>query len=329
MIVADGPYAGQPFDLALTPYLREPLDFWSDQCPDNAAAFRKSKQIGASTLAIAAVGYTAAIEPCDVMLIEPTDESLREFASLKLDPTIEASPALKKKIHSQVSRSSKGSTGRIKRFNGGTLLMAIASSTAALRGKTRKKVIRDEASNMTTISAGQGSPHDMIAGAYTTFLASADWKNLAISTPTIKGSCRIDAEFEAGDQRFWHVVCPGCSEKFFFRFDRKEFIFNEAYPFNAHYVAPCCGTSDRGRAAHAAGAQCRGRRRRLDRDRAGAGKARSYHFDALSSPFVPWDEIAKGFVESKDDPTKLKAFYNLVLGLPSRSRATRPIMCAA
>jgi phage terminase large subunit GpA-like protein len=324
MIVADGPFAGQPFDLALTPYLREPLDFWSDQCPDNAASFRKSKQIGASTLAIAALGYTAAVEPCDTMLVEPTDEALRDFASLKLEPTIEASPALKKKIRAQLSRSSKGSTGRIKRFAGGSLLMAIASSTATLRGKTRKKVIRDEASEYEADLAGQGSPHDMIAGAYTTFLASADWKNLAISTPVIKGACRIDAEFEAGDQRYWHVACPGCREKLFFKFDRKEFVFNEAYPFNAHYVAPCCGSVIES-------AQRTSLVRNAEADGGGwiatapgPGKARSYHFDALSSPFVPWDEIAKGFVEAKDDPTKLKSFYNLVLGLPFEIKGDAP-----
>jgi phage terminase large subunit GpA-like protein len=324
MIVADGPFAGQPFDLALTPYLREPLDFFSDQVPDNAAAFRKSKQIGASTLAIAAIGYTAAIEPCDVMLIEPTDESLKEFASLKLEPTIEASPALRKAVRAQVSRSGKGSTSRIKRFAGGSLLMAIASSTAALRGKTRKKVIRDEAAEYDDDLDGQGSPHDMIAGSYTTFLASADWKNLAISTPKIKGACRIDAEFNAGDQRFWHIACPGCGEKFFFKFDRKEFIFNEVYPFEAHYVAPCCGVvidaaqrTPLVRNAESAGGG-------WIATAPAPGKSRSYHFDALSSPFVPWDEIAKGYVESKDDPSKLKAFFNLVLGLAFEVKGDAP-----
>jgi hypothetical protein len=64
------------------------------------------------------------------------------------------------------------------------MLMGIASSTSDLRGKTRKKVIRDEASEYADDLGGQGSPHDMIAGAYETFLASADWKNLSISTPT-------------------------------------------------------------------------------------------------------------------------------------------------
>ena len=47
-----------------------------------------------------------------------------------------------------------------------------------------------------------------------------------------------------------------------------------------------------------------------------AGRFPTYHFDALSSPFVPWDDIAKRFVASGDDPAKLKAFWNLFLGLP-------------
>jgi hypothetical protein len=34
LIVADGPYKGEPLNLALTPYWREPLDFFADACPD-------------------------------------------------------------------------------------------------------------------------------------------------------------------------------------------------------------------------------------------------------------------------------------------------------
>jgi phage terminase large subunit GpA-like protein len=46
------------------------------------------------------------------------------------------------------------------------------------------------------------------------------------------------------------------------------------------------------------------------------GRKPGYHFDALSSPFVPWDKVAERYVDAAGDPQKLKAFYTLTLGLP-------------
>lgn len=38
--------------------------------------------------------------------------------------------------------------------------------------------------------------------------------SVSASTPTIKGSCRIEAEFDQSDQRFWFVRCPHCRHEF-------------------------------------------------------------------------------------------------------------------
>jgi phage terminase large subunit GpA-like protein len=50
----------------------------------------------------------------------------------------------------------------------------------------------------------------------------------------------------------------------------------------------------------------------------------SYHLDALSSPFVPWDEVAKAFIAAGDSPTGLKTFFNLWLGRPFEVRGDAP-----
>lgn len=319
LVVPDGPYAGERFDPKLTPYLIEPLNFIADEDPANKAVIRKSTQTGFTLLAIAAVGFTVDVQPCDMMLIEPTDSALTDFNGEKLQRAIDASPTLKTKVRPQASRSGKGSTTYSKRYAGGSLILAIATSTADLRGKTRKKVIKDEASEYPADLDGQGSPHKMIEARYESFLATGDWKELNISTPVIKGACYIDAEFEAGDQRFWHVPCPGCSEEFVFRFDRKHFIFNDEFPYNAHYVAPCCGTVIE---AHDKNALVR--KGRWIATAEGGGKHRSYHFDALSSPFVPWDTVAKRFLEARDKPAELKTFDNLTLGVAHEVRGDAP-----
>lgn len=321
-VLPDGPQAGLKIDLSRTPYLREPLDFFSDECLDNKEVIRKSKQTGFTTLAIMCVGFTAAQEPCDLFLIEPTDSSLSEFLSLKLQPAIEGSPQLAQKVDEQVSRSGKKSTTFIKRYRGGNALFGIATSTADLRGKTRRKVIRDEASEYPDDLGGQGSPHDMIAGSYETFLKAGTWKDLAISTPVIKGACQIDDEFEAGDKRYWFVKCPGCGGPLSFEIENLK--YNETYPFNAHHVSPCCGAvvEEHQREALMQSAEADGYG--WIATAPGPGRHRSRHFDTLSSPFVPWDVVAKREIESRDNTTKRKTFDNLTLGIAHEIKGDAP-----
>lgn len=320
LILPDGPHKGELFNPAITPYLIEPLDAWADDAAVNRIVVRKSKQTGFTTLALAAIGYTACVEPADTFLIEPSDSFLKDFNSEKLQRAIDASPALAARIRPQISHSARGSTTKRKRFPGGSLLMALATSTADLRGKTRRKIIKDESSEYPADLEGQGSPHDMIAGSYESFLASGDWKQFDISTPVIKGACYIDAEFEKGDQRYWTMNCPGCAAPFRFEFKPgKTFRFEKEFPFKAHYVTECCGIVI---AAHEKNALVR--TGRWVATAPGPGKHRSYHFDALASPFVPWDEIARRYIEAKDNPAKLKTFDNLTLGLAHEARGDAP-----
>ena len=313
MILPDGPNAGEHMDLTRTPYVVEPMNFWADDTPGNKGVWRKSKQVGASTTAIACMGFTVDQEPCDVSLIEPTDTSLAEFLSLKWQRAVDASPKLKASVWNQKSRANTGSTTYVKRFAGGSILCGIATSTADLRGKTRKKVIRDEAAEYPDDLEGQGSPHDMITGSYEAFRAGGDWKDLWISTPTLKGDA-IDAEFEAGDRRYWHVVCPGCGEKFVFTDDLRYFKFNTTFPYNAHYVAPCCGTVIEGHQKNAMVQDAVAQGGGWVATMPGPGRHISWHFDAMSSPFVPWDLVAERLCAINGDAAKQKTYDNLTMG---------------
>lgn len=308
LAVPDGPRAGERFDLAMTPYLAEVLDFFSSECPDNKCAIRKSAQTGFTLLAIAAIGHSIDCEPCRIMVVQPTDSALSEFNREKLQPAINQTAVLRRKVVPQTSRSAQGSTVYTKRYPGGSLTLAIATSTADLRGKTIKKVIKDEASEYPADLDGQGSPHGMIEARYTSFLASGEWKELSISTPTIKGDCWIDEAFHGGDQRYWHVPCPGCGGEFYFC-DGSQFQYERQYPFKAHYVAPCCGT-----VIDAAQRNSLVRKGRWVATEPGPGRYRSYHFDAFSSPFVPWDKIAQEAIAAEADAAKQKTFHNLTLG---------------
>ena len=318
LVVPDGPKAGEPWSLELTPYIREPLDMLGPESPVNEIAVRKSAQTGFTTLLIAAVGHTIDRDPCRMMVIQPTDAALSDFNRDKLQPAIDSSKALAAKVAAQTSRSATGSTTYSKRYPGGSLTLAIATSAADLRSKTIKKLLRDEIDQYPDDLDGQGDPLEISDGRLMSFLAQGDWKKADISTPTIKGGSKIDRRFEQGDQRFWRFPCPHCGEEFGFEWG-SNFLFSREFPHKAHYSAPCCGSIIE---AHEKNSLVR--RGRWVATIEEPGRFPSYHFDALSSPFVPWDEVAKAFVAAGDDESKIKTFWNLWLGLAYEIRGDAP-----
>jgi phage terminase large subunit GpA-like protein len=316
LVVPDGPRAGEKWSAALTPYILEPLDFFGPDSGVNEIAVMKSAQTGFTTLAIAAVGHSIDRDPCRIMVVLPTDSALVDFNSEKLQVAIDNSPTLRAKVVPQGGIG--GSKTYTKKYPGGALTLAIASSPTDLRSKTIKKLIRDEIDEYSDDLDGQGDPLELSDGRLFSFLASGDWKKLDISTPTVLGSSKIAERYAAGDQRRWHVPCPGCGDEFVFEWGPL-FRFKRTFPPRAYYVAPCCGTTIE--AHQKVGLVRKGR---WIATAPGPGKFPSYHFDTLSSPFVPWDNIAEKHVAAGEDENKLKAFWNIWLGLPYEVRGDAP-----
>jgi len=324
LIVPDGEYAGSKFDLALTPHLVEILDHLGPDSPVNEIDSMKSAQSGFTLVLLAAIAYSIDRDPCDMLVVQPTDSTLADFNSQKLGRMIEKSPALAAKVAPQTARSGKASTTYEKKYGSNSLYLAISNSSADLSSKTIKKAFLDEIDRYPDDVDGQGSPLALVAARQTMFLMSGTWKRLCISTPTIKGESAIEARYEAGDKRRWFVRCPHCSPagvvldpgaprqkwEFVFEFG-PNFRYERTHPHQAYYVCPANGCVIEGWqkvAVYRSG--------RWIATAPGPGRHPSYHFDALASPFVPWDVIAAEYIAAADDPEKLKPFYNLKLGLP-------------
>jgi phage terminase large subunit GpA-like protein len=319
-VLPDGERKGFPIDLGKTPHLIEPIDALGPDSPDNEVAVMKSAQSAFTTALQIVVCHSIDRDPCDMMVVQPTDSALTDFNSQKLGRALELSPVMRLKVRPQTSRSGTASTTYEKKFSPDcSLFLALATSTADLRSKTVKKALCDEIDEYQDDLNGQGDPLDMIEARQISFLRSGNWKRGYFSTPTIKGASKIEAKYEAGDQRRWTMTCPHCGDRGLVFEWGKNFHFNKAYPYNAHYVPPCCGAVIEGW-------------RKFDvyltgrwvATAPGDGKFKSYHFDALASPFVPWDDIAKKFCDAGDNPNKLKTFWNLTLGLPYEMKGDAP-----
>ncbi|WP_313077388.1 phage terminase large subunit family protein [Agrobacterium pusense] len=319
IVVPDGPRALDTWDDSLTPHIREPLLMTMVESGHNEIAVRKSAQTGFTTLMLCSAAYSIAQDPCRMMIVQPTTNALAEFNREKLSVMLQQTAGLKKLVRDQTSRSGEGSTALAKRFPGGSLKLAIANSAADLRSSTIRKAFLDEIDEYPDDLDGQGDPFAMIEARQESFLTSGDWLRTYVSTPTVKGSSKIDDKFMAGDQRYWNMPCPGCGAHFKFVFDRKYFRFNDEFPYDPYYATPCCGSIIQ---SHEKVSLYRKGKWIPEASRPGAYP--SYHFDALTSPFVPWEKIAERFIGCNSDPQKLKAFFNLTLGLAFDMKGDAP-----
>ena len=311
IVVPDGPMVGTEWDPSLTPYIVEPLNHYALDSGVNEFAVMKSAQTGFTMMLLIAMGFVIDNDPCRMMMVLPNDAALSEFNREKLSPVISRSKRLNKKVRPHTNHSATGSTTYVKAFNGGSLTLTIATSSSDLSSKTVKMVFLDEIDRYPDDVHGQGSPLGLVQGRYLSFRRTGDWKRGDVSTPTMKGVSAIEDRYESGDQRRWHVTCPGCGEEFYFKFDRNTFVFNDKPPYEAHYVTECCGHVIE---FHERDELVREGRWVPMKPRPGAYP--SYHLDVLISPFVPWDDVASEFLASRGKPLKEMAFTNLWLGLP-------------
>jgi phage terminase large subunit GpA-like protein len=178
---------------------------------NNFAAVRKSQQTGVSIGGIALCGAYIDRAPCRIGYALPTIDLLREFNREKLAISIASTPVLKRKVRAPSSRSAEGSTVDNKRYPGGSLSLINGNSAADLKSRTLKVGIADEVDAWPDEVGDEGDPLDLFKGRFVAFHATGDWRLLAISTPQLLGSSRIDALFKAGDQRFWNVPAPAAA----------------------------------------------------------------------------------------------------------------------
>lgn len=321
LIVADGPRAGMKWDSGLTPQLVPVLDALQPGSPWNVVVLRKSAQIGATGLGIAWLGSIIATAPAKAMVIFPTISSVQDYNREKLQPTIAATPALRRLVRDQQSRSSRGSTALNKVFPGGSVVLTGANSSVDLRSKTVKYQHRDEVDDWPLDLDGQGDPQEMADARLIAFHATGDYMVFKSSTPTIKGRSRIDADFEKGDQRHFHVACPQCGteQKLVFGGANTAYglKFNKQPPHQAHYVCVSGCIIEH----HQKAAMVRAGRYVAENPQ---GLYPSFHCDSLSSLLTTWDKLAEAFLAAKDQPAKLKAFVNLWLGESWEERGEAP-----
>jgi phage terminase large subunit GpA-like protein len=190
-----------------TPFNRDIMDCLNPWNPIEEVYVVKGRQVGCTQIMQNWFGYNVVVDPNTIVLLQPTATKAQEFGKVRINKTIINSPALRRLINPDASRSSSN-TLTLKEFPGGFLYLLGAESAAAIRGITCGKLGFDEVDGYKHDVKGEGDVISNVVQMATTF---ARMKVFAISTPTDELSL-IYQMFEQTDQRHLYVPCPLCGE---------------------------------------------------------------------------------------------------------------------
>lgn len=305
------------------PYLTAIMDACGHDQPHERVTVKKSAQVGYSEALTNILGAMIELAPGPALMVHPTVDGAKNWIAEKLEPTIAVTPSLRARVRTVIQRDGEGSTTKRKRFASGFLIVTGANSTRELRQRSVRSLYKDEWSDWPLDVSGQGDPDAMAEARTLGFQSSGLVRIVQGSTPTIKGACRVSAAYEQSDRRVYKVPCPFCAWEQELRFfpdrdGRGGFRFAESGPVAATYECEACGE----RIEH-----------QHKRDMVAAGKWEAtnpegthpgFHVWSAYSPFTTWDRIAQRYLAARGDSTKLKAFYNLDLGLEWEERGEAP-----
>lgn len=262
----------------------------------------KSAQIGWTEILNNTIGYFVHMDPSPIMMVQPTKDAAEDYSRDRLAPMIRDTPVLRERFSDDKARASTN-TLRHKTFPGGVLSLAISNSPSSLASKPIRIVLFDEVDKYPLSARHAGDPTALAKKRTTGF-----WnrKVLGGSTPTKKGTSKIDAKFAESDQRYYFVPCVHCGEHQ--RLVWAQVRWDDGKPETARYVCEHCGVmwsdADRHEAVR------RGEWRATKPFNGIAG----FHLNELYSPFVGTVQMATNFLEAKKTPETLQQFVNESLG---------------
>lgn len=195
----------EKFDLGLTPYMREPLEATVDPRVQTVVLWWAS-DLGKTELEANVIGFCIDEEPSRIIVAYPIDKSAETWSKEVLQKLIDATPALRSKVHESKSRD-PGNTISHKIFPGGSVSVIAAGSVSNFRLRRARVVIGDEIDAMPGSVGDEGDPIFLL---FKRTEGYADSIQILSSTATIKNRSRIEWWFNKSDRRFYFVPCRKC-----------------------------------------------------------------------------------------------------------------------
>ena len=204
----------------------------------------------------------------------------------------------------------------MKMFPGGSLAIIGANSPSDLASKPVRYIFFDEIDRFPASAGTEGDPIKLAERRTETYRHNR--KIVKTSTPTVKGASKIEEAYMKGTQEEWHTECPHCRQFSFIRFENVKFDKEEFQDKsgkkdyivrNARWQCPICKCETPEHEVKRLSAKWV-----VHNEKALENGVRSFRLNAFMSPWSDWRDIALSFLQAKDDPELLKAFYNTMLG---------------
>ncbi|MEO7457075.1 MAG: phage terminase large subunit family protein, partial [Gemmatimonadaceae bacterium] len=295
------------FNSSRAPYQREPMNALSDRRVERVVLMWPS-QVGKTDIGNNFVGQRIHMRPGPMLMMQPNVTPMAEaWSKDRLTPMVRDTPVLTGKVRDARARDS-GNTILHKSFPGGQITVVGANSPAGLASRPIRDVICDEVDRYPVSAGTEGDPIGLVFRRQSTF---SDKKQLLISSPTIKGASRIEAEYADSTQEKWQVPCPHCNTFQILVWGGKGTThgirWDAGRPETAYY---CCIHCDAVIEEKWKGwMNARG----IWVAENPTHRTRGFWTNALISPWSRWADLVREFLQVKKDAIRLRQFVNTVL----------------
>jgi phage terminase large subunit GpA-like protein len=274
------------------------MDAFSDHA-NRRVVVKSSAQVGKTSIVENVVGFHIDQDPSPILVVEPTLDMGEAFSKDRLAPMLRDTEPLRGKVADPRARDS-GNSLLHKRFPGGHITLAGANSPASLAMRPIRVLLCDEIDRFPTSAGPEGNPVKLAIKRTNNF-----WNRRIglFSTPTDE-DVGIDAEFKQSDQRFFFVPCPECEHEQRLVWAQVKWTKAE----DAMYACEACG------ALWDEGARDQAVSRGTWKATAEFNGVAGFHINELYSPWRTFADVVTEFLESKDEPEKLRVWVNTSLG---------------
>lgn len=263
-------------------------------------------QLGKSEILFNVMGRFIHQDPCPILLVQPSIEDSEDFSKERLTPTINETPVLKKLVLESKTRDSNN-TIRKKLFPGGYLAMVGSNAPSGLAKRSIRVLLFDEVDRFEKSAGAEGDPIDLASKRTSNFW---DYIIGIFSTPTDEHS-RVMAEYSLGSQEEWRHKCPNCGEFHWvtlwdMRYEYEEFEIDEKKSYRVDAVfwrCPDCGKEFSEQ-------QMRNTEQKYVVLNPNITSVRSFHVNSFASPWLSWRKIIGEYLDTNEDPQKIKSFIN-------------------
>lgn len=296
------------------PYLKAVMDAFT-QNDIHRVVVKSSSQIGKSEAILNVVGRYAHLDPCNIMIIQPTLEMAEDFSKSRLSKMIADTKVLTSLFYEKSKTRDTTQTILSKFFTGGRLVLGGANSPAGLASRPIRILLCDEVDRFPLSAGNEGDPIGLAEKRTTTYW---NYKIGLFSTPTQEGASRIEVEYKLGTQEEWRHKCPNCGEfeKLDYRNMKCDYVQSKndlgvktVIVNNVKWRCPNCGF-EFGELAIKNSEQ----KYFAQNPDALKNGVRSFWLNAFSSPWLTWKGIMKEWIESQGAASRESVVMNTRFG---------------